>query len=160
MARLTTSAFATEPARRRRLHSWSFALYCRVFSSLLFIAATQLSWYETGRAVQSRDWQTLATLLLIVLAIAAVARYLWRRPKPIFATEAGLEVGHGRGQRLIPWSSVIDIREMPSVRMDPFSRPRMWQVDLDHDQRFDFCGTRDAREIVAEFIERAERIRR
>jgi hypothetical protein len=95
-------------------------------------------------------------LLLVVLAIVALARYLWLRPKPIFATDAGLEVGAGKKRRLIPWSRVLDIREMPSVRMHPFSQPRLWQVDLDHEERFDFCGTRNAREIVAEYIERAE----
>lgn len=158
MARLGSPLLASSAAARRcRLHSLSFAVYSRIFSVLLFGAACQLSWYGAAPAVQARDWQSLAKLLLVVLAIVAVARYLWRRPKPIFATEAGLEVGDGKKRRLIPWSRVFDIREMPSVRMHPFSHPRMWQVDLDHDERIDFCGTRHAREIVADFIERAER---
>ena len=158
MARLESPLLASSAAGRRcRLHSRSFAVYSRLFSVLLFSAACQLGWYEAEPAVQARDWRSLATMLLVVLATVALGGYLWRRPKPIFATDAGLEVGDGRKRRLIPWSRVIDIREMPSVRMHPFSHPRMWQVDLDHDERFDFCGTRHAREIVADFIERAER---
>jgi membrane protein YdbS with pleckstrin-like domain len=158
MARLETPLLASpSAARRRRLHSLSFAVHSRIFSVLLFIAACQLSWYEAEPAVQSGDWQSLAKLLFVVLAIVALAGYLWRRPKRIFATVDGLQVGDGKKRRLIPWSRVLDIREMPSVRMQPFLNPRMWQVDLDKDERFDFCGTRNARQIVAEFIERAER---
>jgi len=55
------------------------------------------------------------------------------------------------------WSRVIDVREMPPVRLQSFANPSMWQVDLDRGERFDFCGTRDARKNVAEYIERAER---
>ena len=144
-------------APRYRLHSRFFAFYCRTFSVLLFGGACQLVSYAVAPAVQSRDWQALVTGTLVVFAIVIVARYLWRRPKPIFATDAGLEIRSGKERRLIPWSCVLDVREMPSVRMQTFSRPRMWQVDLDGDERFDFCGTPDARKIVAEFIERAER---
>jgi hypothetical protein len=67
--------------------------------------------YAVTPAVQSRDGQALANALLIVFAICMVARYLCR-PKPIYATEASLEIGSGRGRRLIPWSRVVDVREM------------------------------------------------
>ena len=33
----------------------------------------------------------------------------------------------------------------------------MWQVDLDRGERFDFRGKRNARELVGEYVERAER---
>ena len=158
MARVAISPLGSSNfGRRCRLHSRFFAFSCRASSLLLFGAACQAVSYAVAPAAQSGDWRGLATWLLVVLAMVMVARYLWRRPKPIFATDAGLQVGSGKECRLIPWSRVLDVREMPSVRMQTFARPRMWQVDLDHDERFDFCGTPDARQIVAEYIERAER---
>lgn len=158
MARVGISPLGSSNSGRRcRLHSRFFAFSCRASSLLLFGAVCQAVGYAVAPAAQSGDWRTLAKWLLVMLAMVMVARYLWRRPKPIFATDAGLEVGSGRERRLIPWSRVIDVREMPSVRMQTFSPPRMWQVDLVRHERFDFCGTPDAREIVAEYIERAER---
>ena len=148
---------SSNSGRRCRLHSRFFAFSCRASSLLLFGAVCQAVSYAVAPAAQSGDWPAVAKWLLVVLATVMVARYLWRRPKPIFATDAGLEVGSGERRRLIPWSRVLDVREMPSVRMQTFSRPRMWQVDLDRDERFDFCGTPDARTIVAEYIGRAER---
>ena len=75
---------------------------------------------------------------------------------PQLATQAGLEIGAGKKRRLIPWSQVLDIREMPTVRFSWFSNPSMWQVDLDRDEQFDFCGTPKARQIVRKYIARAD----
>jgi len=159
MAQVGISPFRSPKfARRSRLHSRFFAFYCRVFSVLLFGGACQAVSYAVAPAARSGDWSALVQWLLVIVAMVMVARYLWRRPKPIFATDGGLEVGSRKERRLIPWSRVIEVREMPSVRMQTFSRPRMWQVDLDRGERFDFCGTPDARKIVAEYIKRAERV--
>jgi hypothetical protein len=150
-----SSLTLADPPGRSRLHSRSFAIYSRMFSLMLFFAAGQVLWGEAELAAQSGAWP-LVKVLLVCFGILAVSRYLWIRPRPIFATKSGLLVGAGKKRRLIPWARVLDVREMPSVRMHPFSNPRMWQVDLDHDQRFDFCGVREAREIVIEYVKRAE----
>jgi hypothetical protein len=126
-----------------------------MFALLLLVAACQLVWSEAEPAAQSGAWE-LAKVLLVCCGILALSRYLWLRPRPVFATRRGLEVGSGKKRRLIPWARVLDVREMPSVRMHPFSHPRMWQVDLDSNQRFDFCGVREARQIVTEYVKRAE----
>jgi hypothetical protein len=88
----------------------------------------------------------------LMLAVVALA---WLRPRRIFATEDGLAVGSGKRTRLIPWSRVQDIRELPWIRFSPPWYPKMWQVDLD-DECFDFCGARNARQIVIEFAARAD----
>jgi hypothetical protein len=156
-SRFTLSSLTLAGApRRARLHSRLFVIHCRVFSVILFIAACGLARFETGPAAQSGAWP-LAKALFVILAMLAVSRYIWRRPQPVFATKTGLEVGAGKRRRLIPWARVLDVREMPSVRMQTFLNPRMWQVDLDRNERFDFCGVRDAREIVSEYVKQAER---
>jgi hypothetical protein len=153
---LKANAYSTT-ATRCRLDSRSSAIYSRMLSAQLFVVVCLVGMFTGWLAVQARDWLSLERVLLVVLAGFFVARHLWRRPKQVFASESGLEFGDGNKRRLIPWSRVLDIREVPSVRVHPFRHPRLWQVDLDHEQSFDFCGTPHAREIVADFIERAER---
>ena len=129
---------------RRRLHSLGFALFTRLSSVLLALGALRLMRSDT--LLQGLAHLTLA-LLLVALA--------WFRPKPIFATQEGLALGSGKRKRLVPWSRVLDIRELPWIRFSPPWYPKMWQVDLDN-ERFDFCGVRNARQIVIEFVARAE----
>jgi hypothetical protein len=157
MSRFVLSSLTlADPPGRHRLHSRFFGLYSRLFSVLLCAGAFQLIWYRMTPAAHVESWADLAKGIPQLLAILLLARYLWRRPKPVFATKSGLEVGAGKQRRLIPWSRVLDVREMPAVRLSSFANPSLWQVDLDRDERFDFCGTREAREIVKEYIARAE----
>ena len=106
---------------RRRLHSRSFAIYSRMFALLLLVAACQLAWSEAWPVAQSGAWE-LAKVLLVCFGILALSRYLWLRPRPVFATRPGLEVGAGKKRRLIPWARVLDVREMPRSQ-HPFSHP-------------------------------------
>ena len=46
-----------------------------------------------------------------------------------------------RKKRNVYRRRVLDVREMPSVRMQTFARPRMWQVDLDRDDRSEIAPT-------------------
>lgn len=132
---------------RYRLHSRGFALYTRLSALLLLLGVAQIPRFDVP----------LATGICMALALFALACVVWFRSQPVFATRGGIEVGAGRKRRLIPWSRVIDVREVPWIRFSPPWYPKMWQVDLDGDERFDFCGTRKARQIVIEYVKRAER---
>lgn len=123
---------------RRHLHSRGFWIFTRL-SSLLFA----LSLFPLLRSASLLQGLAHTALVLAVVAFA------WLRP-----TKEGLAVGSGKRTRLIPWSRVQDIRELPWIRFSPPWYPKMWQVDLDRD-RFDFCGVRNARQIVIEFVARA-----
>ena len=90
------------------------------------------------------------------LLALAVAWLLWSRRKVVIATPLGLAMGSGKRIRVIPWALRRDIRELPWIRVSPPWYPKVWQVDLDDDERFDFCGVRKARDVVIEFVKRAE----
>jgi hypothetical protein len=91
-----------------------------------------------------------------ILLLSAVGLTLWFRVRDITATSKGLEVGSGRSVRQIPWGRVVDVREMPWMRFSPPWYPKMFQVDLRGGEAFDFVGVRDSREIVRQFVARAE----
>ena len=139
---ISSLTFSDTP-ERRRLHSRGFALFTRLGSSLLVVCLFPL--LRSGTLLQALGHTVL------VLALVAL---VWLRPKPIFATNEGLAVGSGKRKRLIPWSRVLDIRELPWIRFSPPWYPKMWQVDLDN-ECFDFCGVRNARQIVIEFVAQA-----
>ena len=90
---------------------------------------------------------------LLVLFTVALACWLWLRPKPVVATTAGLEVGPGK-PRLVPWSRVMDVREIPWMSFSPPWYPKMWQVDLAGGESFDFCGSNGGEWI--EFLKRSD----
>jgi hypothetical protein len=150
-----SSLTLADPPGCARLHSRFFTIYSRLFSVMLFIGAFQLLGNRGAPPAEGGKWTELGGAIAMFLTILAFSRYLWVRPKPVIATKDGLSVGAGKKRRLIPWSRVLDVREMPSVRLSAGGYPRMWQVDLDRDERFDFCGTAKAREIVKGYIERA-----
>ena len=146
MPRLVLSSLSfADPAGHCRLHSRGFALFKRLCSLLLLLSFFPL--------VQSATLFEASTLVTLVLALVWL---LWSRSKTVIATKDGLAVGSGKRLRLIPWSRVLDVRELPWIRFSPPWYPKMWQVDLDNDERFDFCGVRRAREIVIEFVKRSE----
>ena len=153
MARFTLSSLTFADASGRcRLHTYSYTLLCRAFSLLLLGAAGQV----IAEATSAEHGLSFGKCLLIVTVQLALAAIVWFRPKRVVATEAGLEVGSGKKLRVIPWARVLDVRELPWHRLSPQWFSAMWQVDLDHDERFDFCGTLEARKIVREYIARAE----
>jgi hypothetical protein len=157
MAQFTLSSLTLRDASgRTRLHSRAYTLYVRSFALLLGCGGL-FSFEQAAPFAPSSDWGTLTKGALLALATLAVAWFIWSCPKRVFATPDGLEVRAGKKTRLIPWPRVLDVRELPWIRYTWSFYPRMWQVDLDHDERFDFCGTRRAREIVKEYIERHER---
>jgi hypothetical protein len=139
--------------KRYRLHSRGFALATRSFSLLVLLGI--YPWLNSVVAVTELESALTTTLssALLVLVTVALACWLWFRSKPVVATHAGLEVGSGK-PRLIPWSRVLDIREIPWIRFSPPWYPKMWQVDLSGGESFDFCGIRTAREVVIEFVSR------
>ena len=100
--------------------------------------------------------ETLIEASVHVAFVLAVACLLWFRPKAVVATEGGLAVGSGKRARLIPWKRVLDVQELPWIRLSPPWYPKMWQVELDDGERFDFCGVRKAHQIVIEFVKRSE----
>src|SRR6187549_334080 len=141
---LSSLTFA-DPPGHCRLHSRGFALFTRLGSLLLLLSVVPLVHSET----------LIEASIHVTLALA-LAWLLWFRSKTVVATKDGLALGSGKRLRLIPWSRVLDVRELPWIRVSPPWYPKMWQVDLDHDERFDFCGVRKAREIVIEFVRRSE----
>jgi len=128
-----------------RLHSRGFALFARLGSLLLLLSLFPL--------VRS---ESIAEASIHVTLVLALAWLLWFRSKRVYATSNGLAVGSGKRMRLIPWARVLDVRELPWIRVSPPWYPKMWQIDLDDDQAFDFCGVRKTREIVIEFVERSQ----
>jgi len=128
-----------------RLHSRGFALFTRLGALLLLSSLFPL--------VRSESLVEASIHTALVLALAWL---LWFRSKSVIASNAGLVVGTGKRQRLIPWSRVLDVRELPWIRVSPPWYPKLWQVDLDHGERFDFCGVRKTREIVIDFVKRSE----
>ncbi|MET0795677.1 MAG: hypothetical protein ABW061_29435 [Polyangiaceae bacterium] len=149
------SQLAGDARGRYRLHSRLFTLHARVFAALSAMGAFFLLLYAVTVAAE-RGLSELAGSALLALLTLALAALVWSRPKSVFATEAGLEVGSGKKLRLIPWSRVLNVRELPWIRGSLSWHPRMWQVDLDRDERFDFYGSRKAREIVTEYVKQAD----
>jgi|GEM_PF-1413540 len=141
---LSSLTFA-DPPGHYRLHSRIFSLFTRLGSLLLVLGLVRL--------LRSDSFIGASIHAALGLALAGL---LWFRKKSVFACNDGLAVGSGKNRRLIPWSRVLDVRELPWIRFSPPWYPKMWQVDLDQDQRFDFCGIRKTREIVSEFIKRSE----
>lgn len=153
MARFTLSSLTFADASGRcRLHTYSYTLLCRAFSLLLLVGAGQV----IAQEITAEHGHSFGKCSLIATALLALAAFVWFRPKRVVATEAGLEVGSGKKLRVIPWARVLDVRELPWHRLSPQWFSAMWQVDLDHDERFDFCGTLEAREIVRKYIARAD----
>jgi len=140
---LLSSLTSSDTLERCRLHSRGFALFTRVGSLLLLLSLFPLLRSES-----------IAEAAIHVSLALALAWLLWFRSKRVYATSDGLSVGSGKSMQLIPWSRVLDVRELPWIRVSPPWYPKMWQVDLDGDQRFDFCGVRKTREIVIEFVKR------
>lgn len=149
------SSALTDTEPRHRLHSRGFTLVTRSFSLLLLLGI--YPWLNSVVAVTEIGSVLTTTVnsALLVLGTVAIACWLWCRPKPIVATGAGLEVGSSK-PRLIPWSRVLDVREIPWIRFRAPWYPKMWQVELSGGEAFDFCGTRTAREVVIEFVKRSE----
>ena len=141
---LSTLTFTDGPDRCR-LHSRGFALFIRMGALLLV-----LSLFPSLRS------ESLVEASIHVALVLALAWLLWCRPKRVFATTSGLTVGAGKSFRHIPWSRVLDVRELPWLRVSPPWYPKLWQVDLEQGERFDFCGVRNAREVVVEFMKRSE----
>ena len=146
MPRLMLSSLnLADPPGHYRLHSRVFTVFARSGSVLLLLSLFPL--LRTQSLIAASIHGTL---------VLALVWLLWSRPKSVFATNDGLAIGSGKSLRLIPWSRVLDVRELPWIRLSPPWYPKMWQVDLDDDQRFDFCGVRKTREIVIEFVKRRE----
>ena len=125
MPRLTLSSLGlSDTPGRRRLHSRGFALFTRVISVLLLLSLFRLVRFDSLGAAGAH-----ITLVVVLTWLA------WFRAKTVFATNDGLTVGSGKRMRLIPWSRVLDVRELPWIRVSPPWYPKMWQVDLDHDER-------------------------
>jgi hypothetical protein len=141
---LSSLTFA-DPPGHCRLHSRGYALFTRL-GALLLVASLFPS---------LRSESILEAIIHATLALA-LAWLLCFRSKSVVATNEGLAVGSGKRLQLIPWSHVLDIRELPWIRFNPPWYPKMWQIDLDDDRHFDFCGVRKAREIVVEFVKRSE----
>jgi hypothetical protein len=138
-----SSLTLADPPGHRRLHSRGFALFTRLAALLLVLSLLA--------QVHS---EPLVEASFHVALVVTLAWLLWSRSKSVVATNGGLAVGSGKRIRLIPWSRVLDTRELPWIRASPPWYPKMWQVDLDNDEHFDFCGVRNAREIMAGFVKR------
>lgn len=139
-----SSLTLADPPGHSRLHSRGFTFFTRLASLFLVLSLF----------VRVRSESLLEASIHGALGLA-VAWLLWSRSKSVIATNNGLAVRCGKHTRLIPWSRVLDVRELPWIRVNPPWYPKMWQVDLDNDERFDFCGVRNAREIVTEFVKRS-----
>jgi len=144
MPRFTLSALSSaDPPGQQRLHSRGYAV-CKRLAALLVL----LSLFRLGHS------QSLVETAVHASLAFALASLLWFRNPTVVATRSGLALGSGRRTRLIPWARVHDVRELPWIRVSPPWYPKMWQVDLSDGERFDFCGVRDARQIVIEFVKR------
>ena len=139
-------------AERIRLHSLSMLVLARVFAVLLAASMVRVVQEQAGALARVGAARAVGEGVLHVLLLALLVWLLWFR-RQVIATRAGLEVAKGKQRRLIPWSQVVDIRELPWLRQNPPWQPRMWQVDLLGGESVDFIGVRNAREIVASFIQ-------
>ena len=146
MGRFVLSSLTlADPPGHCRLHSRGFTLFTRLSAAFLVLSLPAL--------LRTEAIVVAAVHVALVLVLAAL---LWSRPKSVVATSAGLVLRSGKKRKLVPWSRVRDVRELPWIRFNPPWYPKMWQVDLDTDEHFDFCGIRSAREIVKQFVQRSE----
>lgn len=156
-SRFTLSSLTlAQPRGSERLHSRGFALSTKLTSLLVIVGLWRVLLSDLVPAVLSGLTRATVDSAIHALLLLGLAVLLWSRSKPVIATPGGLVVGSGKKQRHIAWTRVIDVREVPWLRFSPPWYPLMWQVDLDRDERFDFCGVRNARDIVIEYVKRAE----
>jgi len=141
---------------RCRLDSLGFALLARLLSVLFLLGIPGVVQFDIASATPHRVWGATIEDAVLALALLAMAWFLWQVPKRVLATRDGLLLGKNKKTRLIPWPRVLDVRELPWIRTSPPWYPKRFQVDLQGDQRFDFVGRRDSREIVIQFVKRSE----
>lgn len=137
---------------RQRLHSLTFHWLRRIFALLFAADALRTCVSLWGQALV--DVAALSAVLHVA-AFLLIAHYLWFRGRAVFATDRGLELVSGSVVRLVPWLSLIDVREMPWMTLHPPWYPKLYQLDLPDGESLDFVGRRSAIPIVRAAQQRA-----
>src|SRR4051812_23726083 len=104
------------PQTRLRLHSLTFHWLRRLFAVLLAADALRTCiglWSE--RPV---GWKALSAVLHVGTFLL-LALILWFRGRMVFATDDGLELVSGGVVRVVPWLSLVGLREMPWMTLHP-----------------------------------------
>jgi hypothetical protein len=149
----SNSADTVTPQTRQRLHSLTFHWLRRIFTVLLAADALRASfslWSEPlvgGKALST---------VLHVGTFLLLALILWFRGRTVFATDDGLELVSGGVVRVVPWLSLVDLREMPWMTLHPPWYPKLYQLDLLDGESLDFIGRRNAVAIVRAAQQRAK----
>jgi len=135
-------------AGRRTLHSWPYWVLSRYFVLAPGGLMAKMA-YQTAREHGIAALGPFVFPELLVVLIALVIRLSTPR---VYATNAGMEVRHGFFKcRLIPWSRVGAVSELPWLRSSPPWQPKMWQVDFEHAPSITFIGKRKVPKIVTSF---------
>jgi hypothetical protein len=148
MNSIWTSETPSTLASRRTLHSWPYWVMSRYFVLAPGGLMAQMG-YQEAHAYGSAALGKYVFPALLVVFIALVIRTSTPR---VYATSAGMEVRHGFFKcRLIPWSHVRAVSELPWIRSSPPWQPKMWQIDFEHAPTISFIGKRKVPKIVATF---------
>jgi hypothetical protein len=145
-----------DESRVCRLDSLGFTWLSRALSLMLLLNIDLVLRTDVGEAAQRGVGSAIFESTAHILALLGVAWFVWTRPKRVIASSDGLTVGKGQRHRFIPWARVLDVRELPWIRFSPLWQPKRFQVDLQGDERFDFVGRYDTRELVIEFVKHSE----
>lgn len=133
---------------RQTLHSWPYWALSRYFVLAPGALLARMG-YLTARAQGITALGPYVFPALLIVFIALVFRISTPR---VYATHAGMEVRHGFFKcRLIPWSRVRAVAELPWLRASPPWQPKMWQVDFEHAPTISFIGKRKVPKLVARF---------
>ncbi|HEX3852988.1 MAG TPA: hypothetical protein VHW01_18625 [Polyangiaceae bacterium] len=143
-----TSEAPSTRMTRRTLHSWPYWVLSRYFVLMPAGLMAKMG-YQEARANGISALGPYVFPALLVVFIALVIRLSTPR---VYATNAGMEVRHGFFKcRLIPWSRVRAVSELPWIRYSTPWQPKMWQIDFEHAPTVSFIGKRKVPKIVATF---------
>jgi hypothetical protein len=139
-------------ASRRTLHSWPYWLLSRYF----VLAPGGLMAKMGYREAHAYGIATLGKYVFPALLVVFIALVIRMSTPRVYASSAGLEVRHGLFKgRLIPWSRVRAVSELPWIRCSPAWQPKMWQIDFERAPTISFVGKRKVPKIVATFQDEA-----
>lgn len=130
---------------RRRLHSLLWRYQARIFALLLVGDAARVLYSLLFRtSIVPRP----ASGWLEAMAFLLAGYLLWFRSRQWFATNVGIEIRSPNAVRVVPWSTITDLRDVPMTWLEAPWYPRRVEVVVASGDVLEFVGRRNAREIA------------